>query len=164
MMESLGEKGRMLMKRVLSGIQPSGKLTLGNYIGAMRNFVKLQDTHQCFFMVVDMHAITVPQEPDQLREQIESVAALFVASGIDPKKSNIFIQSHVPAHAMLGWVLTTLSYMGELERMTQFKEKSEGKTSVGAGLFVYPALMAADILLYDADLVPVGMIRNNIWN
>lgn len=156
MMESLGEKGRMLMKRVLSGIQPSGKLTLGNYIGAMRNFVKLQDTHQCFFMVVDMHAITVPQEPDQLREQIESVAALFVASGIDPKKSNIFIQSHVPAHAMLGWVLTTLSYMGELERMTQFKEKSEGKTSVGAGLFVYPALMAADILLYDADLVPVG--------
>lgn len=146
----------MLMIRVLSGIQPSGKLTLGNYIGAMQNFVKLQESHECFFMVVDMHAITVPQEPEELKEQIESVAALFVASGIDPNKANLFIQSHVPAHAMLGWIMTTLSGMGELERMTQFKEKSEGKESVGAGLFVYPALMAADILIYNADLVPVG--------
>ncbi len=144
------------MKRVLSGIQPSGQLTLGNYIGAMKNFVELQHSHECFFMVVDMHAITVPQDPEQLKEQIESVAALFVASGIDPNKANLFIQSHVPAHAMLGWIMTTLSGMGELERMTQYKEKSEGKESVGAGLFVYPALMAADILIYNADLVPVG--------
>lgn len=144
------------MKRVLSGIQPSGILTLGNYIGAMRSFVKLQETHECYFMVVDLHAITVPQEPEVLKEQIESVAALFVASGIDPNKANLFIQSHVPAHAMLGWIMTTLSYMGELERMTQFKEKAEGKESVGAGLFVYPSLMAADILIYNADLVPVG--------
>lgn len=144
------------MKRVLSGIQPSGELTLGNYIGAMQNFVKLQHTHECFFMVVDLHAITVPQEPAALKEQIESVAALFIASGIDPAKSHLFIQSHVPEHAMLGWIMTTLSHMGELERMTQFKEKSEGKASIGAGLFVYPSLMAADILLYNADLVPVG--------
>lgn len=144
------------MKRVLSGIQPSGQLTLGNYIGAMQNFVKLQQSHQCFFMIVDLHAITVPQEPAALREQSEAVAALFVAAGIDPNQAAIFMQSHVPAHAELGWLLTTLSYMGELERMTQFKDKSEGKGSVGTGLFVYPALMAADILLYQSDLVPVG--------
>ncbi|MEB3100333.1 tryptophan--tRNA ligase [Ferviditalea candida] len=144
------------MKRVLSGIQPSGSLTLGNYIGAIQNFVKLQHTHQCYFMVVDLHAITVPQEPKALREQTESVAALFVAAGIDPEKANVFLQSHVPAHAELGWIMTTLTHMGELERMTQFKDKSSGKESVGAGLFVYPSLMAADILLYNADLVPVG--------
>ncbi|CAH0118311.1 MULTISPECIES: tryptophan--tRNA ligase [unclassified Paenibacillus] len=144
------------MKRVLSGIQPSGKLTLGNYIGAMLNFVKLQEDHECFFMVVDLHAITVPQQPEALREQSEAVAALFIAAGIDPAKANVYMQSHVPAHPELGWLLTTLTYMGELERMTQFKDKSEGKESVGAGLFVYPALMAADILVYNADLVPVG--------
>lgn len=144
------------MKRVLSGIQPSGQLTLGNYIGALQNFVKLQESHQCYFMVVDLHAITVPQEPSALREQSEAVAALFIAAGIDPHKSNIFLQSHVSAHAQLGWLLTTLTYMGELERMTQFKDKSIGKESIGAGLFVYPALMAADILLYKTDMVPVG--------
>ncbi|PYI50798.1 tryptophan--tRNA ligase [Paenibacillus flagellatus] len=144
------------MKRVLSGIQPSGQLTLGNYIGAMKNFVKLQHDHHCFFMIVDLHAITVPQEPAALREQSESVAALFIAAGIDPAKASVFLQSHVPAHAELGWIMTTLVYMGELERMTQFKDKSAGKESVGAGLFTYPALMAADILLYNADLVPVG--------
>ncbi|WP_409342260.1 tryptophan--tRNA ligase [Paenibacillus sp. MBLB4367] len=144
------------MKRVLSGIQPSGQLTLGNYIGALQNFVKLQEDHECFFMVVDLHAVTVPQEPAALREQIESVAALFVACGINPDKSALFLQSHVPAHPELGWLMTTLAYMGELERMTQFKEKSAGKESIGAGLFVYPALMAADILVYNADLVPVG--------
>jgi len=144
------------MKRVLSGIQPSGQLTLGNYIGAIQNFVKLQESHQCFFMVVDLHAVTVPQEPEALREQTEAVAALFLAAGIDPTKASMFLQSHVPAHAELGWLFTTLSYMGELERMTQFKDKSEGKESVGAGLFVYPSLMAADIMLYNADLVPVG--------
>lgn len=144
------------MKKVLSGIQPSGQLTLGNYIGAMKNFVKLQHDHHCFFMVVDLHAITVPQQPAALREQTEAVAALFIAAGIDPAKASIFLQSHVPAHAELGWLMTTLVYMGELERMTQFKDKSSGKESVGAGLFTYPALMAADILLYNADLVPVG--------
>ncbi|AJY75734.1 tryptophan--tRNA ligase [Paenibacillus beijingensis] len=144
------------MKRVLSGIQPSGQLTLGNYIGALQNFVKLQHTHECYFMVVDLHAITVPQEPAALREQSESVAALFVAAGIDPDKAAVYMQSHVPSHAELGWLLTTLTYMGELERMTQFKDKSEGKESVGAGLFVYPALMAADILIYNSDLIPVG--------
>ncbi|GMK39853.1 tryptophan--tRNA ligase [Paenibacillus sp. CCS19] len=144
------------MKRVLSGIQPSGQLTLGNYIGAMQNFVKLQETEECYFMVVDLHAITVPQEPAALREQTEAVAALFIAAGIDPAKSSVFVQSHVRAHAELGWMFTTLAYMGELERMTQFKDKSAGKESVGAGLFVYPTLMAADILIYNADLVPVG--------
>lgn len=144
------------MKTVLSGIQPSGKLTLGNYIGAMKNFVKLQNDYQCNFMVVDLHAITVPQEPEALREQSEAVAALFIAAGIDPNKANVYMQSHVPPHAELGWLLTTLTSMGELERMTQFKDKSAGKDSVGAGLFVYPALMAADILVYNADLVPVG--------
>lgn len=144
------------MKRVLSGIQPSGQLTLGNYIGALQNYVKLQHEHQCYFMVVDLHAITVPQEPAALREQSESVAALFVAAGIDPDKSAIFMQSHVGEHAELGWLMTTTAYMGELERMTQFKDKSEGRGSVPAGLFVYPTLMAADILIYNADLVPVG--------
>jgi tryptophanyl-tRNA synthetase len=144
------------MKKVLSGIQPSGQLTLGNYIGAIVNYIKMQHEHQCFFMVVDMHAITVPQEPEALRENSESVAALFVAAGLDPSKASIFMQSHVSAHAELGWLMTTLSYMGELERMTQFKDKSAGKESVGTGLFTYPALMAADILIYNADLVPVG--------
>jgi tryptophanyl-tRNA synthetase len=140
----------------LSGIQPSGQLTIGNYIGAIQNFVKLQDTHECFYMVVDLHAITVPQDPAALREQTESVAALYLAAGVDPSRSAIFIQSHVPAHAELGWIMTTLAYMGELERMTQFKEKAAGRGSVPAGLFVYPTLMAADILVYNADLVPVG--------
>ena len=152
------------MKTVLSGIQPSGKLTLGNYIGAIKNFVKLQHDYQCHFMVVDLHAVTVAQEPAALREQSEAVAALFLAAGIDPTKSNVFLQSHVPQHAELGWLMTTLTSMGELERMTQFKDKSSGKDSVGAGLFVYPSLMAADILLYNADLVPVGEDQNSIWN
>jgi len=144
------------MKRVLSGIQPSGTLTLGNYVGALKNFVKLQHECECYFSVVDLHAVTVPQEPAALRDQTEAVAALFIAAGIDPAKAVVFVQSHVPAHAELGWLMTTLAYMGELERMTQFKDKSAGKESVGAGLFVYPTLMAADILLYNADLVPVG--------
>src|SRR5665647_791424 len=120
------------MKRVLSGIQPSGKLTLGNYIGAIKNFVTLQHTHDCYFMAVDLHAITVPQEPAALKEQSESVIALYIAAGIDPAKATIFLQSHVSQHAELGWLLTTLTYMGELERMTQFKDKSAGKDSVGA--------------------------------
>lgn len=144
------------MKRILSGIQSSGTLTIGNYIGAMQNFVKLQHDHDCFFMVADLHAITVPQEPSALREQSEMVAALYLAAGVDPNKAAIFMQSQVPQHAELAWLLTTITYMGELERMTQFKDKSAGKESIGTGLFVYPALMAADILLYQADLVPVG--------
>ncbi|MCL6603850.1 MAG: tryptophan--tRNA ligase [Paenibacillus sp.] len=145
-----------MVKKVLSGIQPSGSLTLGNYIGAIKNYVKLQHENECYFMVVDLHAITVPQEPAALREQSESVAALYIAAGIDPAHASVFMQSHVPQHAELGWLMTTLTNMGELERMTQFKDKSTGKESVGAGLFVYPSLMAADILLYNADLVPVG--------
>ncbi|CDN44203.1 Tryptophan--tRNA ligase [Paenibacillus sp. P22] len=146
----------VLMKKVLSGIQPSGQLTLGNYIGALQNFVKLQETHECYFMVVDLHAITVPQDPEALREQSKSIAAIYLAAGIDPERASIYMQSHVRAHAELGWILTTLTSMGELERMTQFKDKAAGKDSVGAGLFVYPSLMAADILVYNADLVPVG--------
>jgi tryptophanyl-tRNA synthetase len=144
------------MKRVLSGIQPSGQLTIGNYIGALSKFVKLQHDNHCFFMIVDLHAITQPQEPEALREQSESVSALYLAAGIDPNKASIFLQSHIPAHAELGWLLTTLTYMGELERMTQFKDKSSGKESIGVGLFTYPSLMAADILLYQSDLIPVG--------
>lgn len=146
----------MSNQRVLSGIQPSGKVTLGNYIGAMINYVALQNEHDCFYMIVDLHAITVPQEPAALREQSESLAALYIAAGVDPSKAAIFMQSHVRAHAELGWLLTTISYMGELERMTQFKDKSQGKEAIGAGLFVYPTLMAADILLYKTNLVPVG--------
>lgn len=145
-----------MAKKVLSGIQPSGSLTLGNYIGAIKNFVKLQKEYECFFMVVDLHAITVTQEPAALRENSESVAALYLAAGIDPAISNVYMQSHVPQHAELGWIMTTLTAMGELERMTQFKDKSSGKDSVGSGLFIYPSLMAADILIYNAELVPVG--------
>jgi len=144
------------MKTVLSGMQPSGKMTIGNYIGAMKNYVKLQHTHNCYFMAVDLHALTVPQDPAALREQTEMAVALYLAAGIDPEKATVFLQSQVPAHAELGWLMTTLTYMGELERMTQFKDKSAGKDSVGAGLFTYPSLMAADIMLYNAELVPVG--------
>ncbi|AHD06794.1 tryptophan--tRNA ligase TrpS [Paenibacillus larvae subsp. larvae DSM 25430] len=137
-------------------MQPSGQLTLGNYIGALRNYVKMQEQYDCYFMVVDHHAITVPQDPAALREQTESAVALYLAAGLDADKACVFLQSHVPAHVELGWILTTITYMGELERMTQFKDKSAGKETVGAGLFTYPSLMAADILLYNADLIPVG--------
>lgn len=144
------------MANVLSGIQATGNLTIGNYIGALRNFAKLQHEHECYFSVVDLHSVTVPQEPAAFRENVEAAAAVFIAAGIDPSKSTLFLQSHVSAHAELGWLMTTLTYMGELERMTQFKDKAEGKESVGAGLFTYPSLMAADILLYQAALIPVG--------
>jgi len=143
-------------KRVLSGITPSGIMTIGNYVGAIRQFVNLQNDYDSFYMIADFHAVTVPQEPEKLRDRTETLAAIYVACGLDPKKSTLFLQSQVPAHTQLGWMLTTITYMGELERMTQFKEKSAGKESIGTGLFVYPPLMAADILLYDADLVPVG--------
>ncbi|SET15133.1 tryptophanyl-tRNA synthetase [Oceanobacillus limi] len=144
------------MNTIFSGIQPSGTLTLGNYLGAIQHFVKLQEDHNCYFCVVDEHAITVPQDRLKLRENIKSLAALYLASGIDPNKSTLFIQSEVAAHTQLGWMLQSLSYMGELERMTQFKDKSEGKEAVSSALFTYPSLMAADILLYKTDIVPVG--------
>lgn len=144
------------MKTIFSGIQPSGTLTLGNYVGAMQQFVQLQDSEHCYFCIVDQHAITVPQDPKALRENIRSLAALYIASGIHPDKSTLFIQSEVPAHTELGWTMQTIGYMGELERMTQFKDKADGKSAVSSALFTYPALMAADILLYKTDIVPVG--------
>ncbi len=144
------------MKRVFSGVQPTGNIHLGNYLGALKQFVELQEDHECIYCIVDMHAITVPQDPKELREHILDVAALYLAVGVDPEKSIVFVQSDVPGHAELNWVLTCNSYTGELSRMTQFKDKSRGKESAPTGLFSYPVLMAADILLYDTDVVPVG--------
>jgi len=144
------------MKTIFSGIQPSGTITLGNYIGALKQFVELQNEYNCFFCIVDQHAITVAQDPITLRKNIRSLAALYLAVGIDPEKATLFIQSEVPAHAQAGWMMQCISYIGELERMTQFKDKSSGKDAVSASLLTYPPLMAADILLYNADLVPVG--------
>ncbi|BDG34802.1 tryptophan--tRNA ligase [Saccharococcus caldoxylosilyticus] len=144
------------MKTSFSGIQPSGVITLGNYIGAMRQFLELQHEYNCYFCIVDQHAITVPQDPKELQKNIRSLAALYLAVGIDPNKATLFIQSEVPAHAQAGWMLQCIAYIGELERMTQFKDKSAGKEAVSAGLLTYPPLMAADILLYKTDIVPVG--------
>lgn len=144
------------MKTIFSGIQPSGTITLGNYIGAMKQFVELQNEYNCYFCIVDQHAITVPQDRLELRKNIRSLAALYLACGIDPEKATLFIQSEVPAHAQAGWMMQCISYIGELERMTQFKDKSAGKEAVPAALLTYPPLMVADILLYSADLVPVG--------
>lgn len=145
-------------KRVLSGIQPSGNLTIGNYLGALRQWVAEQETFNCYFCVVDLHAITLPQDPAALREKTREVAALYLAVGLDPEKVTIFVQSHVPAHAELNWILSCLSPLGWLYRMTQFKDKSakQQQDSIGAGLLNYPTLMAADILLYQAHAVPVG--------
>ena len=144
------------MKRVFSGVQPTGNIHLGNYLGALRQFVELQEDNNCIYCIVDMHAITVPQDPKTLQENILNVAALYQAVGLDPKKSILFVQSEVSGHAELSWILTCNSYTGELSRMTQFKDKSKNKESAPAGLFTYPILMAADILLYDTDIVPVG--------
>ncbi|MCQ2550938.1 MAG: tryptophan--tRNA ligase [Clostridia bacterium] len=144
------------MARVFSGVQPTGNIHLGNYLGALKQFVELQEDNECIYCIVDEHAITVPQDPKELREHILDVAALYLAIGIDPKKSIVFVQSQVSGHAELGWVLCCQSYTGELSRMTQFKDKSKNKESAGTGLFTYPVLMAADILLYDTDIVPVG--------
>ena len=144
------------MKRVFSGVQPTGNLHIGNYLGALKQFVELQDTCECIYCVVDMHSITVPQDPKELRQHTLDIAALYMAVGIDPKKSIIFAQSTVPGHAELNWILTCNSYTGELSRMTQYKQKSHGAESAPTGLFMYPVLMAADILLYDSDIVPVG--------
>lgn len=144
------------MQTIFSGIQPSGTITLGNYIGALTQFVELQNEYNCYFCIVDQHAITVPQDRMVLRQNIRSLAALYLAVGIDPEKVTLFIQSEVPAHAQAGWMLQCVAYIGELERMTQFKDKSTGKEAVVAGLLTYPPLMAADILLYNTNLVPVG--------
>ncbi len=144
-------------KAVFSGIQPSGGLTLGNYIGALRNWAKLQDEHDAYYCVVDMHAITVRQEPLALRSRSIETMALLIACGIEPERSTMFIQSHVFEHAALTWVLSCNTYMGELGRMTQFKDKAaRHKENINVGLFTYPVLMAADILLYQTHLVPVG--------
>ena len=145
-------------KIVYSALQPSGQLTIGNYLGSIKNFKSLQDQYECFFNVADLHSITVPQEPKLLRERTLDLMAIFLASGLEPEKSTLFVQSHVPQHAELSWVLSCMSYMGQLSRMTQFKEKSQkSEENLNVGLFTYPVLMAADILLYQTDLVPVGV-------
>ena len=142
---------------LFSGIQPSGHITLGNYIGAMRNFTLLEKAHSCLFSIVDLHALTVRQDPAGLRRKTLELAALYIAAGLNPEESIIYCQSHVPQHAELAWILNCFTYMGELGRMTQFKDKSKKHSdNINAGLFTYPVLMAADILLYQTDLVPVG--------
>lgn len=145
-------------KKVLfSGMQATGNLTLGNYLGALKNWVTLCDEYECFYSVVDMHSITVRQEPSELRKRARNLLTLYIAAGLDPKKNCIYYQSHVSGHAELAWILNCFTYMGELNRMTQFKDKASKHTdNVNAGLYTYPILMAADILLYQADVVPVG--------
>ncbi|MFD1396866.1 tryptophan--tRNA ligase [Kroppenstedtia eburnea] len=144
------------MKRVFSGMQPTGDLHLGNYIGALKRFIPLQEEAECFFCVVDLHALTVPRDPEELRSKTLELAGLYLAAGLDPERSALFVQSHNPAHSEGAWLLQCITRMGELGRMTQFKDKGKGSDSATAGLFSYPVLMAADILLYQADLVPVG--------
>jgi tryptophanyl-tRNA synthetase len=143
-------------KRVLSGIQPSGHLCISNHIGAIKNWVKLQDDYDCVYLIVDLHSLTVSQVPSELRQRCYSYIAQYLACGIDPDKSLIVVQSHIPEHAELTWILNTMTYLGELNRMTQFKEKSKKEKNINLGLYTYPVLMASDILLYQADLVPVG--------
>lgn len=146
-----------IKKTILSGVQPSGTLTIGNYLGALRNWATMQYDYNCYFCVVDLHAITVRQVPAELRQNCLKTLALYLAVGIDPEKNTLFMQSHVPAHAELAWVLSCYTMFGELSRMTQFKDKSaKHSDNINAGLFTYPVLMAADILLYQPDLVPVG--------
>ena len=145
-----------MKKRVLSGVQPSGNLHIGNYLGALKNWAEIQADYESFFCIVDLHAVTVYQEPAELRKKILETAALFIACGIDPKQSAIFVQSSVHAHAELAWLLTCVTPVGWLQRMTQFKAKSEAQDTIGDGLLQYPVLMAADILIYDAAIVPVG--------
>lgn len=145
-------------KTIFSGVQPSGNLTIGNYLGAIRNWTSLQDSYDCIYCVVDMHAITVRQVPAELRRRTYETLALYIAAGLDPEKNTLFVQSHVPGHAQLSWDLGCFTMFGELSRMTQFKDKSQKNAdNINAGLFTYPVLMAADILLYRADLVPVGI-------
>lgn len=145
------------METLFSGIQPSGIPTLGNYIGALKQFGEVQEDYDCFFCIVDQHAITIPQDRLKLRKQTRQLAAIYLASGIDPEKSTLFIQSEVPAHVQASWMLTTISSIGELERMTQFKDKAVKQTEgIPAGLLTYPPLMAADIVIYNTNIVPVG--------
>jgi len=151
-MEKLEQK-----KRIFSGVQPSGNLTIGNYLGAIKNWIPMQDEFECLYCVVDLHTLTVRQKPADLRQRSLNLLALYMACGLDPQKSTLFLQSHVSAHAELAWILNCYTYMGELSRMTQFKDKSlKHGDNINAGLFTYPVLMAADILLYQADLVPIG--------
>lgn len=146
-----------MRKRIFSGAQPTGNLHIGNYLGALKNWVALQDEYESFYCIVNLHAITLPQEPKVLRQKTLDLARIYLAAGIDPQKSTVFIQSDVSEHAELAWILSCISRMGELERMTQFKDKGKGNTErAGVGLFTYPVLMASDILLYQTDLVPVG--------
>ena len=153
-MEQINQEKR---RRIFSGIQPTGNLTLGNYIGALRNFNLLQDQYDCLYSIVDMHAMTVRQNPAELRKACLRTMSIFLASGLDPRKNIIYFQSQVPQHAEMSWVLNCFTYMGELQRMTQFKDKSaKHADNINAGLFTYPVLMAADILLYMSDLVPIG--------
>ena len=144
-------------KKILSGIKPSGELTLGSYMGAIKNWVELSDEYECYYMMADLHAVTVRQDPAELRRRTLSQLAQYIACGLDPEKNIIYAQSHVPMHAELAWILNCFTYMGELSRMTQFKDKSaKHADNINAGLFTYPVLMAADILLYQTDVVPVG--------
>jgi len=147
-------------KIVFSAIKPSGEITLGNYLGAIKNWIGLQDEFECYYCIADLHAITVRQEPKDLRRRVLEILSIYIASGLDHEKSCLFVQSHVPAHSEASWLLTCNSNMGELSRMTQYKDKTSKQkenSSISAGLFIYPVLMAADILLYNADLVPVGV-------
>ncbi len=147
----------MEKKTILSGIQATGSLTLGNYLGALNNWVEMQDEYDCYYMIADLHTLTIRNDPKTLRDNTLKLIALYIAAGLDPEKNTIFIQSHVPAHTQLSWVLNCYTYMGELNRMTQFKDKSSKHSdNINSGLFTYPVLMASDILLYNADLVPVG--------
>lgn len=144
-------------KMLFSGMQATGSLTLGNYMGALKNWVTLEEEYECFYCVVDMHSITVRQDPAELRKRARSLLTLYIAAGLNPEKNCIYYQSHVPAHAELSWILNCFTYMGELNRMTQFKDKSaKHEDNINAGLFTYPVLMAADILLFQSDIVPVG--------
>lgn len=146
------------MQTMLSGIKPTGRLTLGNYIGAIRQFVQYQDEYDMYIFIANLHAITVAQDPAELKKNTKDLIALYLACGLDPKKVTLFLQSDVRQHAELGWIMTCHTYMGELQRMTQYKDKTaKGETGITAGLFTYPCLMAADILMYDADYVPVGV-------
>jgi tryptophanyl-tRNA synthetase len=142
--------------RVFSGVQPSGQLHIGNYLGALKNWAEIQGSYESIFCIVDLHAITVYQEPNELQQKIRETAALFLASGIDPDQSSVVVQSSVPGHAELAWLLTCVTPLGWLQRMTQFKAKAEKQETIGDGLLQYPVLMAADILLYQAAIVPVG--------
>ncbi len=144
-------------KIILSGIQSTGKLTLGNYLGAINNWVHMQEEYDCYYMIANLHTLTVRNDPEELRNNTLKILATYIAAGLDPEKNTLFIQSQVKEHAELGWILDCYTYMGELSRMTQFKDKAaKHADNINAGLFTYPALMAADILLYQADLVPVG--------